>query len=178
MGKRGRLYSPEFKEEAVRLVRSSDEKYPVAKIARDLGVSAETLRKKWVNQAEIDAGERDGLTTEEKEELRRLRKEVKILNPQGGARDPKKSGIVLRQGRDRGSVSSFNLIDAERASYPVAVLCRVLGVSKSGYYAWRGRLRRGDARTLFSPRRSARSTAGAAKPTATRGCTPSCVRSG
>jgi transposase-like protein len=45
MGKRGTLYSPEFKEEAVRLVRSSDEKYPVAKIARDLGVSAETLRK-------------------------------------------------------------------------------------------------------------------------------------
>jgi transposase len=77
MGKIGRLYSPEFKEEAVRLVHSSNERYPVAKIARDLDVSAETLRK-WVNQAEIDAGERDGLTTEEKEELR-LRNEVKIL---------------------------------------------------------------------------------------------------
>jgi transposase-like protein len=36
MGKTGRLYSPEFKQEAVRLVQSSDEKYPVSKIARDL----------------------------------------------------------------------------------------------------------------------------------------------
>jgi transposase-like protein len=45
MGKRGRLYSPEFREEAIRLIHASEERYPVAKIARDLDVSAETLRK-------------------------------------------------------------------------------------------------------------------------------------
>ena len=71
-------YLPEFKEEAVRLVRVSDEKRPIPKIARDLGVSPETLRK-WFNQAAIDAGEREGHTTKEREELRRLRREVKVL---------------------------------------------------------------------------------------------------
>jgi transposase len=56
MGKTGRLYSPEFKEEAIRLVHSSEERYPVAKIARDLDVSPETLRK-WVKAERIRRGE-------------------------------------------------------------------------------------------------------------------------
>ena len=51
MGKKtGRRCSPEFKQEALRLVLASDEKSPVPKIARDLGVCTETLRKKkWAN---------------------------------------------------------------------------------------------------------------------------------
>ncbi len=70
-------YTPEFKAEAVRLVRSATDK-PASHIARELGVSDSALRS-WVKQAQIDHGEREGLTTEEREELRKLRKEVKVL---------------------------------------------------------------------------------------------------
>ena len=69
-------YPPEFRREAIRLVRASNEEHPIPSIAREIGVSDGTLRS-WVNQDEIDSGQREGLTAEEKEELRRLRREVK-----------------------------------------------------------------------------------------------------
>ncbi len=63
-------YPPEFKAEAVQLVLSSGRS--ISQIAKDLGVSGNSLRT-WVKQAEIDQGKREGLTTEEREELKRLR---------------------------------------------------------------------------------------------------------
>ncbi len=69
-------YPPEFKAEAVQLVRSSGRSIP--QIAKELGVSDNSLRN-WVKQAQFDQGEREGLTTEEHEELRRLRRENRIL---------------------------------------------------------------------------------------------------
>lgn len=69
-------YPPEFRAEAVKLARSSEK--PISELARDLGVSTETLRNR-LKQQQIDTGKREGVTTDEREELRRLRKENKVL---------------------------------------------------------------------------------------------------
>ena len=70
-------YPPEFRVEAVRLVRSG-ERTPEG-LARDLGCSAQAIRN-WMRQADLDAGRRgDGLTAAEREELARLRREVRVL---------------------------------------------------------------------------------------------------
>jgi transposase len=70
-------YPREFRVEAIRLVRSGDRS--VAEIAKDLGVSAQSLRN-WVRQADLDDGRRDdGLTSDERAELARLRRENRVL---------------------------------------------------------------------------------------------------
>lgn len=76
-GKSRPPYPPEFRAEAIALVRSSGRSQRA--IAEDLGISTETLRQ-WLKQADLDAGVRhDGLTTNEREELARLRRENRIL---------------------------------------------------------------------------------------------------
>ncbi len=71
-------YPEAFRADAVALVRRSGKS--INEVAADLGVSGESLRK-WVQQAKIDAGQGPpgALTTEEREELRRLRRENKTL---------------------------------------------------------------------------------------------------
>lgn len=71
-----RHYPPEFRTEAVRLVQTSKESFAI--LAADLGIAEQTLRN-WVKRAEIDAGQRSGLTSKERIELQRLRRENRLL---------------------------------------------------------------------------------------------------
>ena len=78
-----RSFTPEFKADIVERCQRGDR--TVGQVARDLDLT-ETAVREWVRQAEVDAGERDGLSTEERTELatlrrenRRLREDVEIL---------------------------------------------------------------------------------------------------
>ena len=82
MGRPNR-YSPEVRERAVRMVFEHQREYgsqwrAMASIASKIGCTAETLRK-WVRQAERDTGQRGGLTTDEKQRMRELEREVREL---------------------------------------------------------------------------------------------------
>jgi transposase len=76
-------YPSEFRERAVRMVVEHQEEYPtqwkaIESIAKKLNVNHETLRQ-WVRRAETDAGQRPGLTTDERGKMRQLEREVKEL---------------------------------------------------------------------------------------------------
>ena len=76
-------YTPEFRERAVRLVSEATKDHAsqwaaIQAMSRKLGCTQETLRR-WVRQAETDAGERTGLTTSERERLKALERENREL---------------------------------------------------------------------------------------------------
>jgi transposase len=78
-----KMIDPELKARAVRLVSEHRGEYPTLTaasqaVAKQLGVGKESVRR-WVIQAEIDAGHRDGVTSEESDEIRRLKAENRRL---------------------------------------------------------------------------------------------------
>ena len=82
--RRGRPpYPPEVRERAVRLVFDHQHEYPsqwkaIESISAKLSINHETLRQ-WVRRAETDAGQRAGLTTDERARVRELEREVREL---------------------------------------------------------------------------------------------------
>ncbi len=73
---RAKPYPPEFRREAIELVRVTGRSIP--QVAHELGIAIQTLRN-WINQAEVDVGEREGLSRDERSELNELRKRVRTL---------------------------------------------------------------------------------------------------
>ena len=76
-------YPPEFRERAVRLFEQSLSEHSsrwaaTEAVSEKLGCTTETLRR-WVKQAEIDEGKREGLTTDERQQMKELQREVKEL---------------------------------------------------------------------------------------------------
>lgn len=74
--KERRKFSDEYKAEVVALVQSSGKS--IGAISRDLDLT-ETAVREWVKRADVDGGKRNGLTTAEREELSRLRRQVRVL---------------------------------------------------------------------------------------------------
>jgi transposase len=71
-----RSFTPEFRARTVELIESSGRSIP--DICRELDLTASAVRR-WVEQAEVDRGRKDGVTSAEREELERLRRENRIL---------------------------------------------------------------------------------------------------
>ncbi len=67
---------PEFRRRAVELARLREK--PIAQIARDLGIAESGLRR-WMAQADVDEGKQEGLTSDERAELVKLRREKRVL---------------------------------------------------------------------------------------------------
>ena len=71
-----RSFSPEFKAQTVELLRTSGKS--VAEVCHELDLT-ETAVRRWLAQADVDDGRREGLTTDERVELSRLRRENRVL---------------------------------------------------------------------------------------------------
>ncbi|WP_444933562.1 IS3 family transposase [Microbulbifer sp. JTAC008] len=121
-----RHFKPEFKKDAVALV--SEQGYSISKAAEAVGTTANNLRR-WIKELKQ---EEDGVRLDvgERAELERLRCENKQLRMEKEI--PKKGQRLLCERNE----IKYSFIEKQQGSFPVRVLCRVMQVSKSGYYDW------------------------------------------
>ncbi|WP_372442334.1 IS3 family transposase [Tenggerimyces flavus] len=146
MARRKGTFTPEFREEAARLVVESGRR--IADVAREIGVGETTLGN-WVKAyRETHVGEESPLELSERARLRELERKVRELEMENNFLKP--SGGILREGATVTSryevvdecaamVADHDSADAPRNVPSVRKMCGWLGVSTSGFYEWRCR---------------------------------------
>jgi transposase-like protein len=125
---------PEFRRRAVELARRREQ--PIAQIAKDLGISESCLRR-WMDRSDVDEGRKEGLSSDERRELVELRRRNRVLETQVEILE-RASAYFARE--NILPKLGFRLVrECAADGIPVAVACRVLKVSRAGYYQWRDR---------------------------------------
>ncbi|WKK21351.1 IS3 family transposase [Streptomyces olivoreticuli] len=124
-------YSPEFRADAVALYHASPGG-TYASVAKDVGINHETLRT-WVKEAEQAARPGAVEATAMEKENRQLRARVKELELE---REILRRAAKYFGGRDQLVSSRFQFVDDHRGAFGVKRLCRMLQVSRSGFYRW------------------------------------------
>ncbi|MEM6962455.1 MAG: IS3 family transposase [Myxococcota bacterium] len=126
-------YPAAFREQIVELHRAGRS---AEDLAREFEPCVATIHT-WIKQADLNGGRRaDILSSEERDELRRLRRENKQLRQE---RDIlfKGGGLVCAERCDRPKVFEFMM--SNQAEFPIETMARSMGVSRSGFYAWQER---------------------------------------
>ncbi|MFJ2610537.1 IS3 family transposase [Streptomyces sp. NPDC087425] len=127
-------YPREFRDDVVAVARRGET--PLKQVAKDFGISESCLAN-WLRAADVEDGTRPGVTREESAELRELRKRNRLLEQENEVL--RKAAAYLAQGNLPKIV--FPLVRELAAAgapvrVPVAVTCRVLGLSRQAYYQW------------------------------------------
>ncbi|NDV89555.1 IS3 family transposase [Aurantimonas aggregata] len=137
MTKRTPPFSPEVRARAVRMVLDHREEHgsqwaAIQSIAAKIGCSGETLRN-WLRQAERDQGSRAGPTSEERERIKSLEREVRELRQANEIL--RKASAYFCPGGARPPVQTMKaFIDENRDDYGVEPICRVLPIAPSTYH--------------------------------------------
>ncbi|MCG7430806.1 IS3 family transposase [Dermacoccus nishinomiyaensis] len=129
-----RAYPVQFRQQAIALARSGR---PVTQVAYELDIHPVTLHK-WIRQDDIDHGRRPGTATVESAELKAARRRIRELETELAI--IKKAAQFLDPANGAAPKRIHPVIDVlTDTGFPVNTCCRVLGVSRQGYYRYKRR---------------------------------------